>query len=523
MNVSLDQLEAELKKRQVSKILDKCKEDPVYFINEFARTLDPRGKEESVPFKLYGYQVDFIKQLHKGLKYAEDGKLVDIAVDKSRDMGATWCVVAFCTWAWLFYTGFQCLWGGKKEEDVDDWTVAKIFGKAHFLIDRIPDYLQPLNWNLGKNKEIRRKMKLIHPNGNIIIGESANPQFSRSGRFTMIFMDEYAFWENDREAWTSTGSSTRFRVLVSTPNGYGNTFSAIIHSNENRIHTRMHWRIHPIFGKDSYFDEAQNKWRSPWYDSEVKRRLLGGEGSMKDISQELDCSYTQSGDPAFPSYLLKRHFLKDHEAKPQKYESYAMGVDVSQGLDGIDAQSITVIAKKTGLQTYQWTGKLSAVSLARKVVDVATAYNNCLVAIERNNGGPEIINRVKELGYRNLYHQKTYDKLTEVTTQKIGWWTGNNKPMMVLDFQSALQLGVVKLTDKKTVDEFRKYQVVSAEKNTKYSAPKGHHDDRVMSTMIAWQCLKDVRMPLNEIEQERREFKKQETKAKRYISVTCGY
>ena len=95
---------------------------------------------------------------------------------------------------------------------------------------------------------------------------------------------------------------------------------------------------------------------------------------------------------------------------------------------------------------------------------------------------------------------------------------------MVLDFQAALQMKQVKLTDKPTTDEFRQYQVKSGEGATsKYSAPKGLHDDRVMSTVIAWQCLKDVKKPLNKSQKVEREHKKKERKKKRFISSVCGY
>ena len=118
MEYSLEELKAEQEKRQVSKIIDRCKIDPVYFINNFAKTVDPRGVKESVPFKLFDYQEELIRVLHKSLTDSMSGNLTKktVAIDKSRDMGATWCVVSFHTWAWLFLDGFNALWGGKVEE-----------------------------------------------------------------------------------------------------------------------------------------------------------------------------------------------------------------------------------------------------------------------------------------------------------------------------------------------------------------------------------------------------------------------
>ena len=126
-------------------------------------------------------------------------------------------------------------------------------------------------------------MKIINPeNGNTITGESANQDFSRSGRFTKIFMDEFAFWEYSERAWTASSDSSPHRVLISTPNGLGNTF-ADIRFGGNAKHVEMHWRIHPDKGKGAWFDEEQGIWRSEWYDQELERRLTGNDSSLKNI------------------------------------------------------------------------------------------------------------------------------------------------------------------------------------------------------------------------------------------------
>jgi hypothetical protein len=61
-------------------------------------------------------------------------------------------------------------------------------------------------------------MSLLNPElGNVISGESANPNFSRGGRQKAILMDEFAFWENDSAAWGSTADTTHCRIVLTTP------------------------------------------------------------------------------------------------------------------------------------------------------------------------------------------------------------------------------------------------------------------------------------------------------------------
>lgn len=504
------------------KIRRLCKEDPIFFIDNFVKTFDPRklstGESATIPFKLYGYQKEFIKLLHSGLLTQ-----FDIVVDKSRDMGATWLEIAFDVWAWLFHNGFQALWGGKKEDDVDDRTPSTLFGKADIIIQNLPEWMIPN----GFNDKSRTFMKLINPeNGNTIIGESANQQFSRSGRYTKIFMDEFAFWEYGDRAWTASSDSSPHRVLVSTPNGQGNTF-ADIRFGKGATHFEMHWRLHPDKGNDSHFDEETGIWRSPWYDKEVARRLTASDSSLKNIKQELDINYIQSGDPVFDGRHLKKYTM--HLEHPHPFDNYAIGVDFSQGMEGNDNQSFDILSKATGMQVFHWQGKLPVDKLAEMIVEYGKYYNDAMIGIERNNGGQELLNRVKDTGYKNLYFEKRYNRWTNQRTLNLGWYTdGSTKSMMILDMQAALVNGECLLTNSNTINEMMIYQVQQSERgNTyKYNAPKGKKDDAVMSLCIAWQVLKDVRKADTLVDVKKKTEKKQHNNkenVKQYLSNACAY
>lgn len=252
-----------------------CREDPVFFIEMFGFTYDPRGQHEPhhLPFILFDYQKDVIGWI---LSHIRDGK--DGLIEKSRDMGVTWLLVWVFYWMWLFaddkssvVKSFSGLLGSYKEVLVDDRAVNSMFGMLDYCIQSTPKWLLPKRF---KFKDNRHKLKLVNPqNFNIISGDTMNPDFSRGSRRSVVFMDEGASWEYFKDAWESAGDTTPCRITCSTPKGR-NQFSRLKESGKIDVLT-IHWKLHPL--KDS-----------EWYEYQKQRR------TDEDIAQELDISYHRS-------------------------------------------------------------------------------------------------------------------------------------------------------------------------------------------------------------------------------------
>ena len=199
-----------------------------------------------------------------------------MVVEKSRDMGVSWLTLGWMFWHWLFDPSFQGLVGSRKEDYVDNRQLDSLFGKLDYFIERLP------GWMLGKftKADHRAHMKLQNPNNkNAIIGESANRDFSRSGRYGAILLDEFSFWENASSVWKATRDSTPCRIPVSTSNGMGNKFYEIVRGiNKGELNIpkkRLHWSLHPHKTKE-------------WYENECRR------SNPIEIAQELDISYENS-------------------------------------------------------------------------------------------------------------------------------------------------------------------------------------------------------------------------------------
>jgi len=102
-------------------------------------------------------------------------------------MGVTWMIVAWIVWKWLFADGFNALMGSRKEDLVDNKAADSLFGKAEYIIERLPNWMWPIGWDSSKHRTFA---KIINPeNDNTIQGESANRDFSRQGRYSCLVGD----------------------------------------------------------------------------------------------------------------------------------------------------------------------------------------------------------------------------------------------------------------------------------------------------------------------------------------------
>lgn len=242
-----------------------CARNFHHFISTWCFTYDPRYRPFHFPFILWQYQKEFCDWLQERFLKGENG-----LVEKSRDMGVTWTWIAFVLYKWIFEPSFTALLGSRKEELVDDGTIDSLFGKLRYIISRLPEFLRP---DIDGHRS--RHLILQNPeNGNELVGESANLNFGRQGRYSMVFITEYAFVEHSEAIWAGVSETTNSCIVESNPNGKGNQFSWLRHETNIPVKT-LHWTIHPR--KDR-----------TWYEKKAEQ--------MQDwqVAQELDISYERS-------------------------------------------------------------------------------------------------------------------------------------------------------------------------------------------------------------------------------------
>lgn len=275
-----DQLKYELEKRtkeiddyiisidtreSIIESMARCMVSFEFWCDHFCYTFDPRETPTARRFILYDYQRDAASTIIDAIR---TGKIVHL--DKSRDMGASWLVMAIFAWMWLFEEDFHAHVGSRVEKLVDDYTIDSLFGKIDYIIERLP------SWMVGEyeDKKSRRMLRIFHPRGNLITGESANKNFGRGPRKKVVYLDEFAFWEYDTAVWTSVADTAPCRIVTSTPDGEANQF-ARLRKNKDIVRITLHWKLHPLKDEE-------------WYENEKKRR------DSVSLAQEVDINYTAS-------------------------------------------------------------------------------------------------------------------------------------------------------------------------------------------------------------------------------------
>lgn len=165
---------------------------------------------------------------------------------------------------------------------------------------------------------------------------------------------------------------------------------------------------------------------------------------------------------------------------PKKGLTYAAGTDTSEGLPGCDENGTFIVERTTGRHVASVYGLLSMADQAKYGVRLCHEYNDCLWGIERNNtSGGAVIERVRGLGYKNLYRFKG---------DRDGWSTDSLTRPIVLDnlrqfiIDHPLLDGVPVLRSSELVSQLMTFKLQSG---GSYAADSNCKDDAVLAAAIA--------------------------------------
>lgn len=210
---------------------------PIEFINDWGCTSDPRNAEVGlpvvVPFLLFPKQEEFIGWLYERWRGRQKG-----LVYKSRDMGISWCCVAFASWMWVFYGNLFIGFGSRKAEYVDNLGDPKsLFWKVREFVNNLPLEFRPSTWD-------DKKMVIVNNDNNSVIAGEAGEKIGRGARASIYFVDESAHLENQESVDAALSATTNCRIDVSTPLSMGGLFERKVAAGKLPLFT-FPWQSDP--------------------------------------------------------------------------------------------------------------------------------------------------------------------------------------------------------------------------------------------------------------------------------------
>ena len=253
------------------------KEDPCYWISTFCYTFNPKVTPSHLRFRLFPFQNRLVRELVQAIRNGDD-----IFIDKTREMGVTYTILATFLWFWLYEPASNFLIGSRKEDYVDNRRGGttgnkeeSLFGKIDYMMSRLPEFVLPKGFKKDRHFNY---MSLVNPeNGNVISGESSNANFSRGGRQKAIFLDEFAFWDNSNSVWGATADTTNCRIIATTP--------GVQPSKAKRLRFGKDGEKIKIVTLNYNLDPRKNK---KWLDEQRERR------STEDFGREIMVNWETS-------------------------------------------------------------------------------------------------------------------------------------------------------------------------------------------------------------------------------------
>lgn len=300
--------------------LKRCKNDPVHFITTYVKVQHPvRGK---VPFELYPYQVQMIRDLHAN-KYN--------IVLSARQMGKTITISIYLLWYAMFHDDKLVLVASNKFSNA-----LEIMQRIQFAYEELPNWLKP-------GVVYFNKTSIEFDNGSRMISQATTENTGRGLSISKMFIDELAFVRKTVQdaLWTSlapTLSTGGDFIISSTPNGDNDLFATL-------------WRGAKLKTEGNGFVPLEVSWREhPERDDNFKNMMLPKIGELK-WRQEYENEFLSSDPLLINSMKLQqlrpskplfedREFRFWGEVDPKC--SYYVGVDISVGVSG-DYSTIQVL------------------------------------------------------------------------------------------------------------------------------------------------------------------------------------
>lgn len=332
------------------------------------------------------------------------------------------------------------------------------------------------------------------------VGDYFHDQCLRAQRgesdFTLIFLPWFID-ETYTRPFRSNAEREQFisEVETVTHDEKGNpihTYEYELMQKHNLTYEQLNWRKYTIANK-CQGDEMLFMQEYPATPEEA----FISSGRPKFSIKALKEYQTITKPPKMRGYLYENEdgvrFVEDPKGyisiwnPPSPDVFYVIGADVAEGLVEGDYSCAVVGNSATFDIDAMWHGHIDPDLFGTELVKLGKYYNDALLGVENNNHGLTTITTIKKAEYWNLYFSKTFDKMKETITQKIGWTTSaRTKPLMIDKLAEFIREHYLGIYSDLIISELFTYII---EDNGKTNAQSGCFDDTVMATAIMLQLL----------------------------------
>lgn len=470
--------------------------------------------------------------VQKVLEKLENGEPVRFIVLKARQQGVSTIVEALIYWWTTTHIGQQ----SKVIAHNSDTSLYLYDMFRTYYENTVPNFKPPARYNTRDGLVFDRED--VPERGLKSRIDTATAENSGTGRgqtIQWLHGSEVALWPKGQEIVAGLMQAVPLMAntavfLESTANGIGDyfhtTWEAAMRGESTFEPLFFPWNIHEEYSitpprhfrlssaekkvkKEHNLTLGQIYWR--------RKKMLEFVGDEKRFYQEYPLTdseaFLASGNPRFDTTKLqamlqscadpqtyeliqkdpKTIIAKPMDAplkvwlQPQPNQEYVIGADVAEGV-GEDFSVASVMDKVTHQTVARFRGDMEPADFGEYLSILGRWYNDALIGVEINNHGLTTVQRLRDVGYANIYRRESgIDERYEEYTSKLGWRTDvRTKPLMIDGLSEAISAGQIIDRDRIFIRECMTY---IRDNRGRTNAQEGQHDDTVMSTAIALQLF----------------------------------
>jgi len=309
-----------------------------------------------------------------------------------------------------------------------------------------------------------------------------------------LFLDEFAFVENDAQFYTSTypvvsaGSDTKV-IITSTANGIGNVYHKLWEGATQKTNEFIPFRVDwwDVPGRDDKWKETTIANTSELqFDQEFGNTFHGRGNTLIDASTLLA---QQSRSPLYYKENINVY------VEPEIGHNYVMTVDVSKGR-AQDYSTFTIIDVSTTpfqqVATFR-DNNISPMLMPDIIYKYAKTYNEAYVIIESNDQGGIVCNGLYyEIEYENMFVEST------IKANALGCtMTKRVKRIGCSSIKELLEQKKLMIYDSNTIIEMSTF----VSKANSWCAVPPNHDDLMMNlVMFGWFTTTDIFQTITNID-----------------------